>query len=199
MERLYYEIPSIERKEDAIEYIKEHYLYNSKVNGSGGLDRYIDDYEGWLDKLEKDRVMIPNEERVPAETYFLVRENDNRIVGMINIRTKLNERLRNGGGNIGYGIRPTERRKGYNKINLYLGLKVCNEYGIDVALLSADIENVGSWKTMEALGGVRTREYYNDSDYAKCMVVNYSIDVKKSLEKYKDIYEPHILMKNKKN
>ena len=25
-------------------------------------------------------------------------------------------------GNIGYGIRPTERRKGYNKINLYLGL-----------------------------------------------------------------------------
>lgn len=26
------------------------------------------------------------------------------------------------GGNIGYGIRPTERRKGYNKMNLYLGL-----------------------------------------------------------------------------
>ena len=118
MERLYLEVPSIERKNDAIDYINEHLEYNSDINGSGGLDRYIDNYEGWLQKLEEDYVRIPNEEKVPARTYFLVRENDNRIVGMISIRTALNERLRNGAGNIGYGIRPTERRKGYNKINL---------------------------------------------------------------------------------
>lgn len=195
MERLYLEVPSIERKNDAIDYIQEHLDYNSKINGSGGLDRYIDNYEGWLQKLEEDYVRIPNEEKVPARTYFLVRENDNRIVGMINIRTALNEKLRNGAGNIGYGIRPTERRKGYNKINLYLGLKVCDEYGIDVALLDADLDNQASWKTMEALGGIRTREEYDDSEYAKCMVVYYSIDVKKALEDYKDIYEPLILRK----
>ena len=195
MERLYLEVPSIERKNDAIDYIQEHLDYNSKINGSGGLDRYIDNYEGWLQKLEEDYVRIPNEEKVPARTYFLVRENDNRIVGMINIRTALNEKLRNGAGNIGYGIRSTERRKGYNKINLYLGLKVCDEYGIDVALLDADLDNQASWKTMEALGGIRTREEYDDSEYAKCMVVYYSIDVKKALEDYKDIYEPLILRK----
>ena len=48
---------------------------------------------------------------------------------------------------------------------------------------------------MEALGGIRTREAYDDSEYAKCMVVYYSIDVKKALEDYKDIYEPRILRK----
>lgn len=31
--------------------------------------------------------MTPSEERVPARIYFLVRESDIRIVGMINIRT----------------------------------------------------------------------------------------------------------------
>ena len=126
MEKLYYEVPSIERKNEAIDYINEHYEYKSDINGAGGLHRYLDNYEGWLDKLEKDYTMTPSEERVPARTYFLVRESDHRIVGMINIRTALNERLSKFGGHIGYGIRPTERGKGYNKVNLYLGLKVCD-------------------------------------------------------------------------
>ena len=190
MEKLYYEVPSINRKEEAIDYIKEHLEYGSDINGSGGLDRYIDDYEGWLEKLEKDYVQIPNEEKVPGRTYFLVRENDNRIVGMISIRTVLNEKLKKFGGNIGYGIRPSERKKGYNKINLYLGLKVCDEYGIEKALLDADLDNPASWRTMEALGGKRIKEYYNEQ--IECVVVDYEIDVKKSLKKYKDVYEPYI-------
>ena len=194
MEKFYLEVPSLERKEEAIEYIKEHVDNNSNVNGSGGLDRYVkaNDYEGWLEKLEQDYVRVPNEEKVPARTYFLVRENDNRIIGMINIRTALNERLSKFGGHIGYGIRPTERGKGYNKINLYLGLKVCDEYGIDKVLMDADLDNPASWKTMEALGGIRIKEYYDDQ-YAHCTVVDYNIDVKESLEKYKDIYEPQII------
>ena len=191
MEKFYLEVPSIERKEDAIEYINEHYEYKSDINGSGGLHRYLDNYEGWLAKLEEDYVRIPDEERVPARTYFLIRKNDNRIVGMINIRTALNEHLKKFGGHIGYGIRPTERGKGYNKINLYLGLQVCDEYGIDKVFMDADLENPASWKTMEALGGVRTKEYY-DEENDKCMVVDYDIDVKKSLEEYKDVYESYI-------
>ena len=127
MEKLYFEIPDISRKKDAIEYISEFYRYHSDINGSGGLDRYLDHYEGWLEKLEGDYTQEPNEERVPARTFFLVRETDRRIVGMINIRLALNERLSHYGGHIGYSIRPTERGKGYNKINLYLGLKLCVE------------------------------------------------------------------------
>ena len=186
MSKLYLEEPTMERKEDAIDYINEHLEYGSDINGSGGLDRYLDNYEGWLEKLENDRNMTPNSERVPALTYFLVREDDKRIIGMINIRLCLNERLRKTGGNIGYGIRPTERKKGYNKINLYLALQICQEYGLDKVLLDADLDNPASWRTMEALGGTRINTYY-DENY-QCDCVKYEIDVEESLKNNEKTY-----------
>ena len=72
MEKLYFDVPSIERKNNAIEYINEYYKYKSDINGSGGLDGYFDNYEGQLKKLEKDYTIILSEERVTAGTYFQV-------------------------------------------------------------------------------------------------------------------------------
>ena len=181
MDRLYFEVPGISRKEDAAAFINEFYEYGSEINGTGGLQHFVENYGGWLEKLERAYTMVPGEERVPARTYFLVRESDRRIVGMINIRLALNEHLRRFGGHIGYSIRPTERGKGYNNLNLYLGLKVCRQYGIDSVLMDADLANPASWKTMEALGGVRVREYYDDVN-AHCTVVDYTIDVGRALE-----------------
>ena len=185
MERFYFEEPGIERKEDAEAYIKEFREFGSETHGTGGLDRYVDRYEEWLEKIDADRGIIPSEEKVPALTRFLIRENDGAIVGMINIRLALNERLRRYGGNIGYSIRPTERGKGYNKINLYLGLKVCDRHGIESVLLDADLDNPASWRTIEALGGVRIREYFDD-EFDHCMTVDYSIDVKKALREHSE-------------
>ena len=194
MEKFYFEIPGISRKEDAIDYIREFLEYGSDINGAGGLHRFLDDYEGWLKKLDLDYTMVPDEERGPARTYFLVRESDSRIVGMINIRLALNERLSHYGGHIGYSIRPTERGKGYNNINLYLGLKVCRKYGIEQIFMDADLENSASWKTMEAFGGVRIREYYDDVN-AHCTVVDYNIDVNRALDSHPE-YEERIIPKD---
>lgn len=194
MEKFYFEIPGISRKEDAIDYIREFLEYGSEINGAGGLHRFLDDYEGWLKKLDLDYIQVPNEERVPARTYFLVRESDSRIVGMINIRLALNKRLSHYGGHIGYSIRPTERGKGYNNINLYLGLKVCRKYGIERIFMDADLENPASWKTMEAFGGVRIREYYDDVN-AHCTVVDYNIDVSRALDSHPE-YEERIIPKD---
>lgn len=181
------EVPSLKRKEEAVDYINEFYKYNSQINGVGGLDRYLDDYEGWLEKLEQDYVRVPSEEKVPARTYFLVRKSDDRIIGMINIRLALNERLRNYGGNIGYSIRPTERRKGYNKINLYLALKICQQYGIKEVMLDCNKENLGSAKTMQALGGIMVKEYYSEQ-YDE-VIQAYIINVDESLMINKKLYE----------
>lgn len=192
MEKLKQVKPTKEYEKQAIEYIKEFYEYNSEINGVGGLHRYLEDYDGWLKKLENDRNRIPNEEKVPAETYFLVREKDNKIVGMINIRLALNEKLKKYGGNIGYSIRPTERRKGYNKINLYLALLVCQKHGIKEVLLDCDKDNLGSSKTMQSLGGILVREYY-DEENAKCIVQDYIIDVDESIKNNKEKYEDKII------
>lgn len=45
---------------------------------------------------------------------------------------------------------------------------------------------------MEALGGERVKEYFNKE--TNCVIVDYNIDVKKSLEIYKDIYEPFTII-----
>lgn len=191
MEKFKFVTPTLEYKDAAIEYINEFYQYNSEINGAGGLHRYLDDYPGWLKKLEDDKNRIPNEEKVPALTFFLVRQSDNRIVGMINIRLALNERLSKFGGHIGYSIRPTERRKGYNKINLYLGLLICQERGIKEVFLDCDKDNLGSAKTMQALGGVMVREYFDDEE-AHCLVQDYIFDVDKCIDDNKEIYSPYI-------
>ena len=191
MERLYFEIPGIARKEDAIDYINEFLEHQSEINGTGGLNRFTGNYEGWLEKLELDYSREPNEEKVPARTYFLVRESDGRILGMSNIRLALNAKLREYGGNIGYCIRPTERGKGYNKINLYLALKVCDQHGIAEVLLDANLDNPASWKTMKALGGERIGEHF-DAVFDHAMLVDYRIDVKKALAEHSE-YEQLVL------
>ena len=196
MEKFYFEVPQINRKNDAIAFINEFYKFNSDIYGAGGLQKLLDNYEGWLDKLQEDYTRIANAEKVPARTYFLVRSSDSRIVGIINIRLALNENLKKFGGHIGYSIRPTERGKGYNKINLYLGLKVCQEHGIDKVLIDADKDNAASWKTMEALGGVKVREFFDDEN-THCIVKAYEINVNESISNYATIYEPMIEHINK--
>jgi len=188
VEKFYFEEPTIQRKREAMEFMREFYEYHSEINGTGGLQRYLDNYEGWLEKLEKDKNTIPNEERVPAKTYFLIRSNDNKIIGMSNIRLVLNEKLKKYGGHIGYCIRPTERGKGYNKINLYLALKVCQENGIEKVQMDADKDNPASWRTMEALDGIMIREFY-DNENTKSIVKAYEIQVNASIKHHEELYE----------
>lgn len=182
--------PTIEYKDRAINYIKEHHQYGSRINGAGRLYEYLDNYEEWLKKIEEQKNYEVTSSQVPSETYFLVRENDDKIIGMVNIRTKLNERAKNSFGNIGYGIRPKERRKGYNKINLYLALLKCKKYGIQNVILTCRKDNIGSSKTMKALGGIFDREKYSLAE--KSIVEFYTIDVDYAIATYRDKYEKYI-------
>ncbi len=191
MKQFYLEAPNINRKEDAIAYIKEFYKYKSAIQGTGGLQKFLDNYEGWLKQLQENCTIVPNEKRVPSRTYFLIRSNDNKIIGSINIRLTLNENLKKFGGHIGYSIRPTERNKGYNKINLYLGLKICQEYNIKIVFIDAAKDNPASWKTIEALNGVNIKEFF-DNEHAHCIIKGYKIDVNKSLANNSALYEPLI-------
>lgn len=193
MEKFYLEKPLLERKEEALEYIKEILNVNkSDTDGTNKLKHYLDNYERWLEKLEDDEKIVPSEESVPSKTYFLIRENDNRIVGMIHIRLTLNKMFLYPGGHIGYSIRPTERRKGYNKINLYLGLIECQKNGLDIVMLDCLKENEGSSKTIKALGGYLVKEEEKNFHDEKVIIQDYNINVNESIEKYNDTYELYI-------
>ena len=44
MEKFYFESPSLERKNEIIEYLDEFVEYGSNINGSGSLDKIYDGY-----------------------------------------------------------------------------------------------------------------------------------------------------------
>lgn len=89
---------------------------------------------------------------VPDSTFWLVNEK-NRVLGAVNIRHALTERLLNSGGHIGYGIRPSERRKGYATQILSLALEKTRELGIEKVLVVCDAANIASKRTILKNGG----------------------------------------------
>lgn len=88
---------------------------------------------------------------VPATNYWLVRGP--RFIGEVTIRHRLTPALRKEGGHIGYGIRPSERKKRYGTKICALALKKAKAMGIRRALLTCNDSNTGSWKIIEANGG----------------------------------------------
>ena len=65
---------------------------------------------------------------------------------------------------------------------------MCLQYGIKTVMLDADLDNPVSWRTMEALGGVRVREFFDDEDSQKDIVI-YHIDTVKALAEHAEYEE----------
>ena len=95
---------------------------------------------------------------VPSDIYFLVDDNSKYLIGAIDIRHYLNEYLLKYGGNIGYGIRPSERKKGYATEMLYLVLEECKTKGLSKVLITCFKSNVASANTIIKNGGILENE-----------------------------------------
>ncbi len=75
------------------------------------------------------------------------------VLGRISLRHELNELLFTWGGHIGYAVRPSARRRGHATAALLQMLEVCRERGIDPVLVTCDVDNVASRRTIERAGG----------------------------------------------
>ena len=140
--------PDLSYADEIIKYKEESLKESPIINGSAGLDRFSS-IEIWFEELKKRSCedTVP-EGLVPSSTYLGVREKDNYIVGMIDIRHYLNEYLTQVGGHIGYGVRKTERNKGYAKQMLKLALEKCKELKIKKVLITCDEDNIASEKVI---------------------------------------------------
>jgi len=174
--------PTPEYKNQVEEYLQEFFDNGEyEIAGDGGLDR-IKNFDEWLKKIQNDlsEESIENN-RIPATLYLTIRKSDNRVVGNLQIRHKLNEKLLQYGGHIGDSVRPSERRKGYATEQIRLALEKCKKLGIDNVLMDCDKTNIGSAKSIQKNGGILENEICVDNK----LVQRYWISLKK---RYADRY-----------
>lgn len=113
------------------------------------------DFEDWLKNVKLMETHAPVG-FVNSSLYFLL--NGDRILGAIDIRHSLNEYLKGVGGHIGYGVRPSERRKGYATLMLSLALPMAKELGLKKMLITCNKGNIASERTIRNNGGVLENE-----------------------------------------
>ena len=120
--------------------------------GNAGLmdTKNIPDWIDYLTLLEKTK---PISEGWTATAFLSVRQSDQKIVGICSIRHNIDsEELMNISGHIGYSIAPSERRKGYAKIQLRLALSEARKMGMDRVLVTCTDWNTASEMTILANG-----------------------------------------------
>lgn len=165
-------------KAQAISFKQEFFDYGEAVIDGSDLWDQMDSYEEWLCALEKNsnkETCDPN--WVVSHTWFGVIEHE--IVGIIDFRPCLNQKLQNI-GHIGYSVRPTKRRQGYAKAMLGMVLNIAKETGNTQVTISCLHDNIASAKTIKALGG----QLFGTFEYQRKSADRYIIDLKKN----KDVF-----------
>ena len=96
---------------------------------------------------------------VAHSTFWLVRD-DAEVVGVSNIRHALTPALRQVGGHIGYGIRPSARRQGHGLAILRHSLPHARALGLPRVLVTCGKQNAASARIIVRNGGVLESEAY---------------------------------------
>jgi predicted acetyltransferase len=89
---------------------------------------------------------------VPSTELWWVEGDE--FLGRIGIRHRLTPSLLEAGGHIGYDVRPSARRRGHATRMLGEALGVAAGLGIGPALVTCEVDNVGSRTVIERNGGV---------------------------------------------
>ncbi len=153
-ERLKLVEPTMDYERELKNYRNEFIVHGGSMDGCTSL-REMENILDWIELVEKlkKRETCP-EHLVPMTQFIYVREADNKIVGVIQVRHCLNEYLKNYGGHIGYSVCHSERRKGYATRMLEALLPKCREIGLDKVMITCLEDNEGSRRTILNNGGI---------------------------------------------
>jgi len=108
------------------------------------------------------------EDRVHCDYYWITdgeaadESSDEEVVGFLALRHTLTAWLLEEGGHIGYSVRPSRRGRGHAGRALALAVERSAELGLDRVLLTCDVDNEASRRTIEGNGGV-----YEDTRHGK--------------------------------
>ena len=158
MENIKLIYPTMEYEEQILDYIKE-FKENGEVIHGGAKMEHNASIADWISSVENNRSEETVENNLmPASNFILVKEDENKMLGVVDIRHRLNDFLLKRGGHIGYSIKKSERKKGYGFEILRLALLECKKLGIERVLVTCDKDNIASAKIIQKNGGILENE-----------------------------------------
>lgn len=143
--------PSLEYAKEISDYRQEFLDNGDHMDGCGPLRKYEDPEEYIEVCKQKSNPDTAEAVGGHAEQFLLVRESDNRLVGMAQYRFGVDPMFC-----IGYSVRPSERRKGYAKLALKDLLLWLKDQGQVSTPISCEPSNEASKKVILNYGGKLT-------------------------------------------
>ena len=155
--------PGLAHKTVIMDYKAEFIAAGDHLHGTAMLGDY-DTFEEWYSDVVKNSCEETAAEGWVPSTTLLAFNEDSILVGMIDIRHRLNDYLAEFGGHIGYSVRPSQRRKGCAHTMLDMAKDVCIHLGLTKVLLTCDKTNTASASTIKSCGGVLENEVDEDGN-----------------------------------
>ncbi len=153
-----YRLPTLDDYDLLKEYVIEHYSNHEKsISASLGMTNM--DFKEWVEKVNRNANKADDEW---GRYYLYLVFDNNKLIGLLNIRFELPIDYRNQYGDIGYGVRPSERRKGYATKMLKYALSICKDKGMNEVIVGCYKDNFGSNKTILKNNGMLYRTTTED-------------------------------------
>ena len=145
--------PNGDYKEDYLEALEEYHAEKRYMHQNINLLR--EDFDTFIKHLnaEKGYPHQPYQdwvEPVPETVVWLVK--DDKYIGTVDIRHRLNWHLEKWGGHVHFNIRPSMRGMGYGRKILKKAMPIINYLGIDKALITVKPDDKAAIRIIESCG-----------------------------------------------
>ena len=145
--------------ESYIEALREGFRRgNADTKTEAEIEEIERDFPAYIESLNappEGTIKVPTGEefpKVPYETLWLMAGDI--FIGEISFRHELNDLLRDFGGHVGYGIRPSLEGRGYGTLGLKLTRQRAAQMGMDKLLVTCAPDNPASEKIILKNGGI---------------------------------------------